>query len=111
LKNSGVDVSIATEDGSMGEEGLVTGILQSFLVEHKADHSVKGFVCGPGGMLKQVQKMAETTVFDWQVSLEERMACGIGVCMGCGVKMKQGGYKMVCSDGPVFNLGEILLDG
>jgi len=111
LRNSGLGVRIATEDGSMGEKGLVTDILQSFLAEHSEDRSLEGFVCGPRGMLKQVQKMAETTVFDWQVSLEERMACGVGVCMGCGVKMKQGGYKMVCSDGPVFNLREILFDG
>ena len=111
LRNLGVNVKIITEDGSMGEKGLVTDILKPFLAKYRENRSVEGFACGPVGMLKQIQKMTEVTVFDWQVSLEERMACGIGVCMGCGVKMKKGGYKMVCSDGPVFNLREILFDG
>ncbi|RKY53487.1 MAG: dihydroorotate dehydrogenase electron transfer subunit, partial [Candidatus Neomarinimicrobiota bacterium] len=110
LRNSGVDVRIITEDGSMGRKGLITDILKPFLAEHREDRSLEGFVCGPVKMLKQVQGMAEITTFGWQVSLEERMACGVGVCMGCGVKMKEGGYKMVCSDGPVFNLREILFD-
>ena len=62
-------------------------------------------------MIKRIQEMVGEAASNWQVSLEERMACGVGVCMGCGVKMNDDGYRMVCSDGPVFNLREIVFDG
>lgn len=111
LKESGVEVKLATEDGSVGKKGLVTDILKPFLIGHRENLSTEGFVCGPKAMLKRIQEMAGETEFNWQVSLEERMACGVGVCMGCAVKMKQGDYRMVCSDGPVFDLKEIVCDG
>jgi len=62
-------------------------------------------------MLKEVKRAAAQTPFHWQASLEERMACGIGVCQGCAVKLKNGNYSMVCSDGPVFDLGAVEFDG
>jgi dihydroorotate dehydrogenase electron transfer subunit len=111
LKISGVDVELATEDGSLGHKGVVTDLLRFFLEDNKGDRSYRGFVCGPQGMLKEIQSIAYQGVFDWQASFEQRMACGAGVCMGCGVKMKEGGYKMVCSDGPVFDLNGVVLDG
>lgn len=111
LKDRGVEVELATEDGTLGHKGLVTDLLKRFLAERGEDPDMEGFVCGPRAMLKLVQSMADATSFDWQVSMEERMACGVGVCLGCGVRMRQGGYRMVCSDGPVFDLKEVLLDG
>ena len=111
LEASGVEVHVATEDGSLGHQGLVTDRVELFLSDLPEPEFVEGFVCGPKEMLKRVQELTAGTAFQWQVSLEERMVCGVGVCMGCAVRMKQGGYRMVCSDGPVFNLKEVVFDG
>lgn len=110
FEKRGVEVQIATEDGTAGKKGLVTDLLKPFLAKHQADVNLCGFVCGPECMLGPVQKLAEKTVFPWQASLEERMACGVGVCRGCGVTVRDQGMKMVCDDGPVFNLKEIELE-
>jgi dihydroorotate dehydrogenase electron transfer subunit len=58
-------------------------------------------------MLKAVASIALARGAECQVSLEERMACGTGVCLGCPVGVRKGGYKMVCKDGPVFDAKEI----
>jgi len=107
FEERGVDVQIATEDGTVGIKGLVTDLLIPFLAKEKNNSTLCGFVCGPECMLSPVQKLAIKTSFPWQASLEERMACGIGVCRGCGVHLRDAGMKMVCNDGPVFNLKEI----
>ncbi len=111
LERSGIELHLATEDGSIGYHGLITDLLQKFLDSRSADFSLIGFVCGPKKMLKEVKRIAAQTSFHWQVSLEERMACGVGVCQGCAVKLKNGNYSMVCSDGPVFDLGAVEFDG
>jgi dihydroorotate dehydrogenase electron transfer subunit len=63
-------------------------------------------------MLKALAKILNKNKFDCQVSLEERMACGTGACMGCAVAVKDDkgalAYKRVCADGPVFNLSDII---
>ena len=110
LGERGVDVRLATDDGSEGHCGLVTDLLEGFLEENENPSSRTGFVCGPEAMLACVQDIAEDTGFPWQVSLEEGMACGVGVCQGCAVKMRSGIFRMVCSDGPVFDLGEVVFD-
>ncbi len=109
LKKANVEVNITTEDGSMGEKGMITDQFESSIHIHN-NVSLRGVICGPKGMIWAMQKIAEKTRYPWQVSMEERMACGMGVCMGCGVKMKSGIHKMTCSDGPVFDLSEVLLD-
>jgi dihydroorotate dehydrogenase electron transfer subunit len=112
LREKGIDVRIASEDGSTGQKGMVTGLLQDMLAEMESTvEGLAGFACGPKGMLREVQRISEKTRFPWQVSMEEKMACGVNVCKGCGVRMKQGGYQMACSDGPVFNLREVVLEG
>ena len=59
-------------------------------------------------MLKTVAEIAAENDVHCQVSLEERMACGVGVCLGCPVKIRENNeYKMVCKDGPVFNAKDI----
>jgi dihydroorotate dehydrogenase electron transfer subunit len=58
-------------------------------------------------MLKAIAEIAFQKKIDYQVSMEERMACGVGACKGCPVKTKSG-YKMVCKDGPVFRAEEIV---
>ncbi len=104
FKKMGCEVKVSTEDGSKGHKGLATDLLlltmdyQLFTI----------YACGPTAMLKSVAKIAETNRIPCQVSLEERMACGVGVCLGCPVKVKSGGYKMVCKDGPVFDAKEIV---
>ncbi len=104
----GGTVRIATEDGSAGARGLVTDLLGPELTE-----GTVVYACGPPGMLKAVAGMCAEAGVRCLVSLERAMACGIGVCLGCAVKTVEDSspdnrkYKMVCSDGPVFDAAEI----
>lgn len=106
LKDMGAELKIATEDGSMGRKGTVIDLLKDYL--RSSNHRL--LASGPRAMLRQLTQICEKWDLDCQVCLEERMACGLGACMGCPVRTK-GGYKLVCLDGPVFNLREVLLDG
>ena len=92
----GLDTRLATADGSCGTKGFVTQILPS-------DYTYF-YTCGPLPMLRAVDRAALTS---GQFSLEERMGCGFGACMGCTQKTKNG-YKRVCKDGPVFLREEII---
>jgi dihydroorotate dehydrogenase electron transfer subunit len=111
LPKRGVRIHLATEDGSEGFRGRVTDLLGKFLPESGSLASPRGFACGPMPMLRTLQPVALNTGFGWQASLEERMACGVGVCQGCMVRLRGLGYKTVCADGPVFNLMELDIDG
>ena len=111
FKKTGIDIRVATDNGSQGHHGFVTDLLEGFLKGKKDHQKLRGFVCGPKPMLKSVKHITSDSPAEWQVSLEETMACGMGVCMGCGVRREAGGYSMICSDGPVFDLKEILLNG
>jgi len=98
-------VVAATEDGSLGEKGLVTDLLPRF-----AEQADQVFACGPLPMLRDMFKRQKELKLEdkpVQVSLEVRMGCGVGVCYGCTVKTKDG-LKQVCKDGPVFELDKIL---
>lgn len=100
-------LAVATEDGSMGEKGLVTDLLSTELSSDSVVYS-----CGPPAMLKAVAAQASGAGARCYVSLEKSMACGIGVCLGCAVKTGHAGgddreYRMVCSDGPVFDSAAI----
>ena len=92
----GVPVILATADGSAGEKGFVTDVLPK-------DYDYF-FACGPLPMLKAMYRACPTP---GQLSLEERMACGFGACMGCSMETKNG-PKRVCKDGPVFRKEELL---
>lgn len=115
FKRLGAKVHIATDDGSRGHKGFVTDLLISLL---STRHSLLNviYACGPHPMLKAVAHIARLHKVPCQVSLEERMACGVGVCLGCPVKVRGQGpvarvkeeYKMVCKDGPVFNAEEVI---
>ena len=108
LKKLGIRVKVSTEDGSVGTKGLVTTLLKK---ELKRDSVV--YACGPRGMLRTVASLTKERGARCFVSLEAAMACGIGVCLGCAVKAKPGRseygktYKMVCSEGPVFDADTI----
>ncbi len=99
------ELIISTDEGSLGEKGTVVDSLEKFLSEHMTDNLVV-YACGPSAMLKSVAKIVSKNKIESYVSVEENMACGIGVCMGCAVKTKSG-YKRVCKEGPVFEIGEI----
>lgn len=104
-------VMLCTDDGSAGHHGLVTDLLKERFTEEKPDIV---YACGPKVMLKFVAKMCEEYGVRCQVSLEERMACGVGACLGCATPIKaQDGsvtYLHVCKDGPVFEAERVVFD-
>jgi len=93
---------ISSEDGSEGHKGRIT----DFLVPG-AYNAV--FACGPEPMLKAVAAKCAAADVPCYVSLERRMACGVGACLGCTVSTKSGN-KRCCADGPVFNAGEVYFE-
>ena len=99
------EVYLCSDDGSMGRHGFVDAQLRDILEKDK-DFTVI-LVCGPKPMLKNVAKVAAEYGVPCQVSLEERMACGVGACLGCAVQMADGTMKHVCKDGPVFDAKEV----
>jgi len=111
FKNVCCDVKIATDDGSYGYHGFVTGILDEYLSQNDATV----FVCGPKPMMKGVSAISLNHDCECFVSMEERMGCGVGACLACVCKTQFVGneglgekYKRVCVDGPVFNAKEII---
>ncbi len=107
MKKLGVDLTIVTEDGSIGRRGLVTEPVESFLDQHGS--SVRLYSCGPEPMLKAVNDLALRRSIRGQLSLEAPMPCGYGVCLGCVVPLTDGGHARVCREGPVFEIGEVAL--
>ncbi len=103
---AGCEVRIATDDGSLGYRGLVTDLIRD--VKPDIIHA-----CGPMVMLRAVANFAKENNIRCEISLEERMACGIGACLGCAVELydKNGGTYMghVCKDGPVFAAERVVL--
>ncbi len=101
--HGGVEVICATDDGSAGEKGQATDFLPSL-----ADWADQIFACGPIPMYRKMSEMG-SLLGDKpaQVLLEQVMGCGVGACRGCAV-MTNKGIKLVCKDGPVFQLGEII---
>ena len=95
---------ISSDDGSIGSKGFITDILLNEIKLKKIPSNI--YACGPEEMLKKVSLIAEKYKIDCEISLEEKMACGFGVCMGCTIKTKNGN-KLVCKDGPVFKAEEI----
>jgi len=105
LKNLNIDLSLTTEDGSMGITGLVTDLLDKYRGKELNQLSTI-YACGPILMLKKVAQMATASNLRCYVSLEGHMACGLGICQGCAVKTNHNTnkpYYYVCQDGPVFS--------
>lgn len=100
-------VEFVTEDGSLGEQGLVDAPLRRRLSAMRYDRIL---ACGPRPMLKAVSQIAAEYGVPCQVSMEERMGCGVGACLVCACKMADGNYKRVCHDGPVFDSREVDFD-
>lgn len=106
FKNAGCELIITTDDGSYGINGFVTQPLAEIIKDVELICA-----CGPTPMLKNIAKLAKENNVECQVSLEQRMACGVGACLGCAVlvNLEDGTqqYKHVCKDGPVFNSEEV----
>ena len=94
FKALGANVTVTTVDGSCGEQGFATQAADELDFDTV-------YACGPDAMLKAVFALCERRGLSGQFSLEERMACGFGACMGCTIHTT-GGAKRVCADGPVF---------
>ena len=112
FKKLGCKVSTSTEDGSKGYKGFITDLLTKEISAKRYPLNAIIYACGPIGMLKAVSAIAKQHSVPCQVSLEEHMACGVGVCLGCPVKVRKDlvdhEYKMVCKDGPVFGSEQII---
>ena len=108
FKNISDKFVITTDDGSYGNKGFAINFLKEDLIKEKVD-CIYG--CGPLPLLKALQSLAEEMKIPCQISLEERMGCGIGACLGCAVKLKTNNeeteYAHVCKLGPVFNSKEV----
>jgi len=108
----GWDVRIATEDGSMGEKGLVTESVARWATEATSDDAPVLFACGPDGMLHAVGDLALQAGWQAWLSLDKRMGCGVGACLACvqALKMEDGSVarKRVCREGPVFSADRIV---
>jgi dihydroorotate dehydrogenase electron transfer subunit len=104
------NVHVATDDGSKGLKGTVVDLLKTMVGGHKLN-TVKVFGCGPTPMLKALAAFASSLGIDCELSLEGDMACGMGICQGCPVERTGGEkkYALVCTDGPAFNIKDIIL--
>ena len=120
FRKLGAKVDIATDDGSYKYKGLVTDLLEEAIIKEGwlADQI---FACGPKPMLRKIVEVTSNRNIDYQMSLEERMGCGIGTCSGCVCKIKAKEksnnkkqikyiYKRVCVDGPIFKGSEVVWD-
>jgi len=107
------NLQVCTDDCSMGHPGLVTEPLEQALKSYPLNDTLI-CACGPLGMIRRLSEILTQYPLACQVSLEERMACGLGACLGCAVAVRgQNGekqYQRVCREGPVFNLRDLLWD-
>lgn len=104
----GADHILCTDDGTMGEKGFVTAALKRRLSQGTVDLIC---ACGPHMMLKGVVELAQQFQVPCQVSLEERMGCGVGACLVCACKTVKNGEEYlshVCKDGPVFQAEDVI---
>jgi len=103
----------ATEDGSAGYRGFVTRPLEEYLARH-SNKKYLLLVCGPWAMLRASVELAKKYGHPCLVSMENRMGCGLGVCLGCCIRVQGSGheaYQRVCTEGPVFWADKVVWDG
>jgi dihydroorotate dehydrogenase electron transfer subunit len=109
FERAGIDIRIATDDGSRGHHGLVTDLLRLTLADPAGAHRI--VCCGPEIMMAAVAKIAAETKSACQVSLETPMACGVGICFTCVARVRDASgewdYKRTCVEGPVFEAAAI----
>lgn len=104
------NIHCATDDGSYGFQGNAIVLLQKILNDLD-NKKIKIYGCGPNPMLKALTNLVNKNRISCEVSLETTMACGVGICQGCVVEMKNDSqkYSLVCKDGPVYDAGKVLL--
>ena len=110
FKAVGSETILCTDDGSAGKKGFVTDALNDVLKTKKPDVI---YTCGPKIMLKKIAEIAKEKGIPCQVSLEERMGCGVGACLVCACRTIRNGeefFAHVCKDGPVFDSEEVSFD-
>ena len=111
FRAGGIDLRVSSDDGSIGHHGLVTELLHQVLDE-TAGTKTRIACCGPEPMMEAVAKIAIERSVPCEVSLETPMACGIGICFSCVVKVNQPDgqwdYKRTCVEGPVFDAAKIV---
>jgi dihydroorotate dehydrogenase electron transfer subunit len=100
----GAELRVATEDGSRGERGLVTELLEASLAEAGR---ARVYACGPTPMMQRCAELARAAGDACVASLENHMACGFGVCLGCAAPLADGGFALVCRDGPMFDAAAV----
>lgn len=108
FRSAGANVCLCTDDGSAGFHGFTTQVLEQIFAHNHVDVV---YTCGPKMMMKKIAEMAKDRGIECYVSMEERMACGIGACLGCTCKTKDDNGKTnmtrVCLNGPVFRAEEV----
>lgn len=107
--NACCETLVATDDGSYGFHGFVTGLLE----QRFANPVDMVFACGPSAMLKQIVSVAQSHETPVKISVEERMACGVGACLVCACRTVRDGkeiFSHVCTDGPVFDGREVVFE-
>jgi len=104
IRNTGIETRTITDDGSSGRKGTVLDLLREAVQSGKMERAVV-YGCGPEGMLHNLLRYLKDNTMEGYLSLEERMACGLGACMGCAKEI--GGRMLrVCLEGPVFDVSE-----
>jgi len=106
LKKTRAEVFYATEDGSYGAKGLVTALLEPMIM----NEDPRGLflqTCGPKRMMETVIALARKYGIEGEASWDETMACGVGACLGCMVKTRDG-LQRACADGPVFRFEDLV---
>lgn len=102
----GIPVATATEAGGSGFRGLVTDCLEGYLQQFPSG-VCNVYTCGPNAMMRAVVGIASARGIPCQISVEAKMACGFGVCLGCTVKTTES-FKLACTDGPVFDASQFV---
>ncbi|HZT68451.1 MAG TPA: dihydroorotate dehydrogenase electron transfer subunit [Terriglobia bacterium] len=104
------EISLATENGSRGHRGYVTEPLAKHLEERRGARFLL-MACGPWAMLRATVELAQRYGHPCLVSMENRMGCGLGVCLGCSIRVVgtgHGAYERVCTEGPVFTAEKVI---
>ena len=112
MRALGLSTFLATEDGSVGRRGRVTAALEARVEHHVATNraqKLRIMACGPREMLWAVARIAESHRIECYLSVEEQMACGIGVCLGCAIPARSRPFRYACSNGPVFLATDLVI--
>ena len=108
FRATGCSIGLSTDDGSRGHHGFVTDLLEQELGAESGDCAV--YVCGPMPMMVKCAEITERLGVPCQISLESQMGCGMGVCLGCVIEVRNqdASYRRVCRDGPVFDASDVV---